>query len=129
MSKDSGTRRKEIITDSEKSMKNNHISYHDLPARQKARAIIGIDLAVRDILKLPTSIHWVDRNLIECIINKLDPEFDERGSVISFSRYHTNIHPKKLKNIYDQCEKRSTRKINDVKKLLQLDRYRNPEFD
>ena len=34
-----------------------------------------------------------------------------------------------LKNIYDQCEKRSTKKINDVKKLLQLDRYRNPELD
>ena len=81
-------------------MKNKHNSYHDLPARQRARAIIGIDQMVRDILKLPTSIHWVDRNLIECIINKLDPEFDNRGSVISFSRYHTKIHPKKLKNIY-----------------------------
>jgi hypothetical protein len=110
-------------------MKNKYNSYHDLPTRQRARAIIGIDQVVRDILKLPTSIHWVDRNLIECIINKLDPEFDDRGSVISFSRHHTKIHPKKLKNIYDQCEKQSTGKINDVKKLLQLDRYRNPEFD
>ena len=129
MTKDFSTRRKENITYSEKSMKNNHNSYHDLPARQRARAIIGIDQSVRDILKLPISIHWVDRNLIECIINKLDPEFDDRGSVISLSRYHSNIHPSKLKNIYDQCEKRSTRKVNDVKKLLQLDRYRNPEFD
>ncbi len=84
-------------------------SYQELGQIQKARAIVEVDQMVINMLELSNrglwSEHWITRDLIECIISKLDTTFDESGYIKSFSKKYIKYSKKIIQRIYDQCKK------------------------
>ena len=82
--------------------KNNY-KYDELEENVKTKAFMGIDQMIRNKLCLPTGARTIDRPLIECIIIRLDPVFDEKGTVISYSKIYEEVTNELVKHIYDEC--------------------------
>jgi hypothetical protein len=86
-----------------KGMKD--LSYQELDIKQRTQAIMEMDKIIKNMYKLsPTSL-WTDRVVLECIINKIDPTFDKKGSIRNLSNTYHKIPQDLMQKVYDQCKK------------------------
>ncbi len=80
-------------------------SYNELDALQKNSAIASIYYALRDGFGFSIKTHAADKQLLECIINKLEPVFDKYGMIARFSRKYEKLTIEKVEQIYEECRK------------------------
>lgn len=66
---------------------------------------MSVDKEIRNVLKLNTNSHWINKVIIECFISVLNPIFDNMGTVKLLSTRNEKITKESLQKIYDQCNK------------------------
>ena len=90
-------------------MNLSEYSYQELGFTQKAQALLEVNTMVMKMLDLSNrglwSEHLITRELIECMINKLETTFDDMGYIKRFSKKYINNSEKKIQKIYDRCMK------------------------
>jgi len=80
-------------------------SYNELDTIQKDSAIASIYHALRDGLGFSFKTHSAEIPLLECIIKKLEPIFDEFGMIAKFSKKYEKITIETVEKIYNECNK------------------------
>jgi len=88
-------------------MQDVEYSYNAFNALQKTSAIASMYYVLRDGLGFSLKTHSADKQLLECIIKKLEPTFDEFGMIVIFSRKHENLTIEIVEQIYEECKKAS----------------------
>jgi len=81
------------------------LSYLELDIKQRIQAIIEMDKSVKSIFELPSNPYWIAKVVLECIISKIDPVFDEKGSIMNLSNRYPKITRDEMRKVYDQCKK------------------------
>jgi hypothetical protein len=88
-----------------KDMQDIEYSYNKFNALQKNSAIASMYYVLRDGPSFSLKTHSVDKQLLECIIKKLDPTFDEFGMIVNFSRKYEKLTIEIVEQIYEECRK------------------------
>ena len=87
-------------------MPDIHYYYHELNTIQKDSAIASMYFAIRDGLGFKMGKRAVDKELIECIIKKLETTFDEFGMIAEFSRKYKKKSVEIIRNLLEECKKK-----------------------
>jgi hypothetical protein len=80
-------------------------SYDELDTLQKDSAIASIYQSLRDDLGFSFKTHSAEIPLLECIIKKLEPIFDEFGMIAKISKKYEKVTIETVEEIYDECKK------------------------
>ena len=76
----------------------NDLSYQELDVVKRAQAILEVDKIVKIMIGMPPNPYWIDRVVLECIINIIDPVFDKNGSIINLSNRYNKVTRNQCKN-------------------------------
>jgi len=78
--------------------------YHELNSLQKSNALLGMYQILRDGLGFSIKKNQETEKLIESIIEKLEPKFDEYGIIILFSKKYEKLTIDMIEKIYTECQ-------------------------
>ena len=83
----------------------NGLSYQELDVVKRAQAILELDKIVKNMLEMPPNPYWIDRVVLECIIRKIDPVFDDNGSIRNLSNRYNKVSRFLMQKLYGKCKK------------------------
>jgi hypothetical protein len=76
----------------------NDLSYQELDVVKRAQAILEMDKIVKNMLEIPLNTYWIDRVVLECIINIIDPVLGKNGSIRHLSNRYNKVTRNQCKN-------------------------------